>query len=175
MSFNNDALVLRMKRISMSPGRVVALCTVLTAIAAPSAMVAQGASLPAPLEIRVPKPPTVGTGETGSFLTYEVHVTSFTAQPLALTKLEVLSAQDQRVLSTLSDSSLVNAVARPGVVNLAGPERLKLAGGTRAVVFMWVPLEAGSAPTSIQHRLTVTQGTGDSASTRQLDGPVVPV
>ena len=159
-----------------SIGPVAALClTLLVASVPTSAAVAQGASLPPSIELRVPKPPTVGAGESGSFLTYEVHVTSFTAQPLTLTKLEALSAQDQRVLSTLSDSSLVNAVARPGVVNVAGPERLKLAGGTRAVVYMWVPVEAGSAPTSIQHRLTVTQGTGDSASTRQLDGPIVPV
>lgn len=128
------------------------------------------------LEMRVPKPPTVATGENGSFLAYEVHVTNFIAQPITLKKLEVMAGGgDHRVLFSLNDSALVRAVARPGMAPAGGVERLKVAGGMRAVIFLWVPVDARSAPASIQHRLTIEQGTGDSAKTETLDGPVVPV
>src|SRR5690348_4611758 len=121
-------------------------------------------SLPPFLELRVPKPPTVATGESGSFLAYEVHVTNFVPQPIALKKLDVMAGSgDHRVLFTLADSALVRAVTRPGMAPAGGLERLKVAGGMRAVLFMWVPVDAKGAPTSIQHRLTIEQGTGDSA------------
>jgi hypothetical protein len=133
-------------------------------------------SFPPFLELRVPKPPTVATGENGSFLAYEVHVTNFIPQPITLKQLDVMAGTgDHRVLFTLADSALVRAVTRPGMAPAGGQERLKVAGGMRAVVFMWVPVDARGAPASIQHRLTIEQGTGDSAKTQTLDGPVVPV
>ena len=136
---------------------------------------AQGASLPPPLELRVPKPPTVAIAESGSFLTYELHVTSFGGQPMSLKKVDVVTTtNDRRVLMSVSDSALIVATSRPGVM-LSGAERLKLTGGSRAVVFLWVPLDAQSAPTSIRHRVTIEQGTGDSVRTNELEGPVVPV
>ena len=136
---------------------------------------AQGASLPPPLELRVPKPPTVATADNGSFLTYELHVTSFGAQPVSLKKVDVLAAAgDQRVLMSAADSALIVATARPGAT-LTGVERLKLTGGSRAVVYLWVPVDARSAPASIRHRVTIERGSGDSVTTGELEGPVVPV
>ena len=55
---------------------------------------------------------------------------------------------DRRVLLSLADSVLVRAITRPGLT-IAGAERLKLAGGTRAVVFLWVPVDGPHAPASI--------------------------
>ena len=136
---------------------------------------AQGASLPLPLELRVPKPPTVATADNGSFLAYELHVTSFGAQPVSLKKVDVLAAAgDQRVLMSAADSALIVATARPGAT-LTGVERLKLTGGSRAVVYLWVPVDARSAPASIRHRVTIERGSGDSVTTGELEGPVVPV
>lgn len=151
------------------------LVSIALALALSSAS-AQGPQLPPFLELRVPKAPTVATGEHGPFLAYEVHVTSFVAQPITLKKLEVMSGSgDKRVLFTLADSALMRAVSRPGMAPAGAAERLKVNGGTRAVVFLWVPLEAGAPPRSIQHRLTIDQGSGDSVRTQQLDGAVVPV
>jgi hypothetical protein len=104
-----------------------------------------------------------------------VHVTNFTPQPITLKKLEVLSSADKHVVFTLGDSTLMRAVTRPGMAPAAQAERLKVNGGMRAVVFLWVPLGTGAAPKSIQHRLTIETGTGDSARTQTLDGAVVPV
>jgi biotin carboxyl carrier protein len=153
----------------------VALYHGLLATALAPAAFAQGPQLPPFLEMRVPKPPTVATGETGSFLAYEVHVTNFTPQPITLKKLDVMSAPEQGVVFSLADSALMRAVTRPGMPPAGQAERLKVNGGMRAVVFLWVPLAAGAAPRSLQHRLTIESGTGDSVRTQQLDGSAVPV
>jgi murein DD-endopeptidase MepM/ murein hydrolase activator NlpD len=149
------------------------LTTILTAAVGGTAA-AQGVQFPPFLEMRVPKAPTVANAENGAFLTYEVHVTNFTPQPATLKKLEVMSSPDNRVIFTLGDSALMRAVTRPGMAPAAQAERLKVNGGMRAVVFLWVPL-TGAAPKSIQHRLTIETGTGDSVRTQTLDGSAIPV
>jgi hypothetical protein len=152
------------------------LCLTAMAVVLPTPAVAQAISFPPFLELRVPKAPTVATAENGSFLAYEVHVTNFVPQPITLKKLDVMTASsDHHVLLSLTDSALIRAVTRPGMAPAGGLERLKVNGGTRAVLFVWVPLEAGAPPKSIQHRLTIDIGVGDSVKTQQLDGPVVPV
>ena len=163
------------KGTSPFTGLVVALGLGLLGFGIAPAAFAQGSiSFPPFLEMRVPKPPTVANAENGPFLTYEVHVTNFTPQPITLKKLEVMSSPDQRIVFTLGDSALMRAVTRPGMPPAAQAERLKVNGGMRAVVFMWVPLQA-AAPRSIQHRLTIEAGTGDSVRTQTLDGPAIPV
>ena len=149
---------------------------ILIATAVPATVAVAHAQLPPFLEIRTPKPPTVATGENGSFLAYEVHVTSFMGQQVSVKKLDVMTATpDRRVLASLNDSLLARAVVRPGVANITGLDRLKLAGGSRGVFFLWIPVDARSAPSAIQHRLTIEIGSGDSARTQELDGGVIPV
>jgi peptidase M23-like protein len=152
----------------------VCLGMLVTAMA-PAAFAQSTVSFPPFLEMRVPKPPTVATAENGPVLVYEVHVTNFTAQPITLKKLDVMSSPDQRVVFTAADSALMRAVTRPGMGPAGQAERLRVNGGMRAVVFLWVPLGTAAAPKSIQHRLTIETGTGDSVRTQTLDGPVVPV
>ena len=65
------------------------------------------AILPPSLELRVPKPPTIGTAESGSFLAYELHVTNFSAQPLTLRGVEVLG--ENGVIFTLVDAAVSRA------------------------------------------------------------------
>ena len=85
----------------MSPGRMALRWMVLVATVAPATVAA--AQLPAFLELRVPKPPTVATAEGGSFLAYELHVTNFMAQQITLRKLDVVTAgSDHRVLLSLN-------------------------------------------------------------------------
>ena len=141
------------------------------ALAAPCLVGAQ-AQLPPFVEMRVPKAPTVGSGNGASFLVHELHVTNFQPALLTITRVEVLSGDaDARVLLTLEDSALARALARPGVAP-APPlgERAKLGGGLRGVVFVWVPLDGRAAPASIRHRLTVALGSGDSVRTSVLEG-----
>lgn len=138
-------------------------------------LLAQGMSFPPFLELRVPKPPTVGTGEAGSFLAYELHVTNMHPQPTTLTKIEVTTEDgERRVLLALSDTSLTRVLSRPGVT-MAIAEQPKLGGGLRAIVFLWVPIDGRMPPSQIRHRVTVEQGSGDSTRLQELDGPAVPV
>jgi len=161
--------------VTASSLRHLAVAALSAAVVIPCAIAAQGAQLPPPLELRVPKPPTVGGGENGSFIAYELHVTNLGMQPLTLRSVEVLTANPEHpVLFTLADSTLTQSIARPGV-QLPVPERTKIAGGMRAVVYMWVPVDARSAPQSLRNRVTVEQGPPDSLRVQQLEGPVVPV
>jgi hypothetical protein len=147
------------------------------AVAPPTAANAQGAALPPFVELRVPKPPTVATGDGVSFLAYEMHVTNFTSRPMTLQRVEVAMMDRggaRRVLLALSDSMLSRSLTRPGAtIPLA--ERAKLAGGMRAVVWLWVPVERRPAPDSVTTRVLVEQGAGDSAATQALDAAPVPV
>jgi hypothetical protein len=125
--------------------------------------------------VRVPKPPTVATGEHGSFLVYELHVTNFAPMPATLKSVEVVTADSaRRVLLTLADTALANDIARPGV-QMPVAEQPTIAGGMLAVVYLQVPVDTHSPPTSIRNRITVEQRTGNSGGTQTLEGAVVPV
>jgi murein DD-endopeptidase len=146
------------------------------ALAAAQGLDAQ-AQLPPFVEMRVTKAPTVASGNGASFLVHELHVTNFQPAPLTLTRVEVLNGDaGGRVLLALEDSALGRALSRPGVAP-APPlaERPKLGGGLRAVVFLWVPVDARTPPVSLRHRLTISQGTGDSVRTHVLEGAAASV
>ena len=149
---------------------------VLASVVAPNRSEAQ-AQLPPFVEMRVPKAATVGHGNGTSFLVHELHVTNFQPASLTLAKIEVMTGDgDGRVLLALSDSALVRSLSRPGVTPPPPfEERTRIGGGLRAVVFLWVPLESGSVPTSVRHRLTVSRGSGDSARTHVLTGATTSV
>jgi murein DD-endopeptidase len=160
-----------MPTITRCRGTLIAVS--LAALAWPAALFAQGAQLPPPLELRVPKPPTVGNGENGSFIAYELHVTNLGMQPVTLKTIDVLTGNpDRSVLFTLADSTLAQSIARPGV-QLPPPERSKIAGGMRAVVYLWVPADSRGAPQSLRNRVTIEQGPPDSLRVQPLEGPVV--
>jgi hypothetical protein len=122
--------------------------------------------------MRVPKTPTLATGNGASFLVHELHVTNLQATPLTLTRVEVLSGDaNGRVLLALEDSTLGRALSRPGV-SPPPPllERAKLGAGLRGVVFLWVPVDGRTSPTGVRHRLTISEGAGDSVRTHVLEG-----
>lgn len=135
------------------------------------------AQLPPFVEMRVPKAPAVVMAKEMGMLVHELHVTNFQATPLTLTRLEVLSGDaDGRVLLALEDSTLARALSRPGITPPPPLlERARLNGGLRAVVFLWVPLDTRGAPGSLRHRLTISQGSGDSVRTHVIEGGRTPV
>src|SRR4029453_3954387 len=123
------------------------------------------------LELRVSKPPTVATGDGASFLAFEVHLTNFAAQTMTLKSVEVAAVGEggRRVLHTVGDSLLVRSVTRPGT-QTPPAERAKLAGGTRAVIWLWVPVDRQTPPKSVETRGLPGQGGGDSGRTHERDG-----
>ncbi len=125
------------------------------------------------IEFRVPEPPTVANSDAGAFLSYELHVTNLTANPMTLKRVEVLdAAPGGSVVADLADSALARALARPGI-NMPAAERAQIGPGLRAYVYLWIPVNASRPPASLRHQLTF-QGAGDSTLT-VLEGTVIPV
>lgn len=154
--------------------RVLSLLAVATLGAArPTAVAAQGASLPPQMEARIPKPPTVAQLDGRRVLAYEIHVTNITAEMQALKRVEAIDAASGNALATLADSSLTVAIARRGAT-VPALERAKIGAGLRAIVFMWVPVSV-TPPVSIRHRLAFESGSGDSVRTAVLETTPVPV
>ena len=137
---------------------------------APAAAYAQ-AQLPPFVEFRVPKAPTVAAGDSGAFLSYELHVTNLVATPLTLRRVEVRDGG--RTLLDLRDSTLLGALTRPGTTPASMPvaERPNIAGGSRANLFLWVTVDKTNPPAILTHRLTFARDT----TTSVLDGAITPV
>jgi hypothetical protein len=129
-----------------------------------------------PVEMRVPKPPTVAAVSGGAAIVYELHLTNWFAQPFSVQRVEVLTGADGRVLSTLADSTLARALARPGMTPANPSDRVRIGGGMRGVAWLWVPVDAQNPPATVRHRVTVAEAAGaDSGRTHVFEGAVVPV
>lgn len=152
------------------------LLRVITALVASTLLAtvlrAQIPGFPPAIEVRVPKPPTVTHGGGAAFLPYEIHVTNLMTQGVTIQRIEVLGADDNALLATLSDSVLQGALARVGS-RVPASERAHLGAGLRAVVYMWVPV-SGTTPRAIRHRLTAMPDSG-STTPLVLETPAVRV
>jgi murein DD-endopeptidase MepM/ murein hydrolase activator NlpD len=159
--------------------RRLSLAVILAATSAtwPSAALrAQTYEFPPFFEVRVPKAPSVARGDNGAFLTYELLITNLEGETSTITKLEVLGgATDANVLLALADTALGRVLARPGFNNILTMDRARIDRGLRAVAYLWVPVDASRPATAVRHRLTITRGKGDSATTRVLETAAVPV
>ena len=132
------------------------------------------AQIPASIEFRVPKAPTVAVGDSGAFLTYELHITNLSQAVIVLKSVDVLNGADtSRRLLSVADSGLLKIISRPGS-NVVPSERLRVAGGSRANLYLWVPLDKNAPPATLRHRLTV-QITGSDTTTQVLEGAVTAV
>jgi hypothetical protein len=56
----------------------------------------------------------------------------------------------------------------------SGVPRTQIAGGARAYVYLWIPVDASRAPSSLRHRLTL-QGVGRDTGVHVLEGTTIPV
>jgi murein DD-endopeptidase len=106
-----------------------------------------------PLDVSVPVAPTAFKAGGKTHLVYELHATNFSRSDCVLTRLEVIGAGD-RPLARYEGNELASLLARPG----APPdvEKTKVGAGLRAIIFMWLTLEAGAeVPATLHHRFGV--------------------
>lgn len=157
-----------MNSLSSQTVRVVALSLLSLA---PCVAPAQLADRPVFVEARVPKAPAVASSRSGDFLIYEIHATNLEAKPLTWLSVEILDANSGATLSTVRDSALARALARPGAGALAIAARSTIAAGMRGVLYLSVPVTKGAVPAAVRHRLTFS----DSAGTRTLNTGATPV
>jgi hypothetical protein len=104
----------------------------------------------APLDVVVPVPPTAFRADGKTHLVYEVHVTNFSRDECVLKRLEVAS------MASYSGDALTSLLTRPGP---PPKDKLRIEGGLRAVIFVWVTLDPGTAiPSNLGHRLAINVG-----------------
>ncbi len=155
------------------PSALGALVVALT----PQVLASQAARwISPPVEMRVPKPPTVAPANGGAALAYELHLTNWFAQPFSVQRVEVVNGADGRVLSTLTDSTLARSLGRPGLTPANPGDRTRIGGGMRGVAWLWVPVDAQNLPAAVRHRVTVQEVSGaDSGRTHIFEGASVGV
>ncbi|HKQ73123.1 MAG TPA: M23 family metallopeptidase [Blastocatellia bacterium] len=112
--------------------------------------------LAVPFDVAVPVAPTAFKAGGKTHLVYELHATNLGRSDCVLTRLEVIGP-GEKSLARYEGNELASILARPG----APPdvEKSKIGAGLRAIVYMWMTLEAGAEiPSSIHHRLSVKVG-----------------
>ena len=112
----------------------------------------------APIEVRVPQPPSPATALGRTHLVYEVHLTNFGSEVVRVERLDVLGS-DGGTLASWQDARLWQRMSILGRAPESGAVPV-LAPGSRAIAYLWVTLSpAQPVPTELIHRLTFSHGT----------------
>jgi murein DD-endopeptidase MepM/ murein hydrolase activator NlpD len=126
----------------------------------------------APLLAEVPAAPVAFQADGKTHLVYELHITNFGAVEVGLVGIETMRGGDAKVIAAVASMDLADRIRRPGVPTAVGADALKLGAGLRAIVFMWVTLDAGTpVPETVSHRIGFVQG----ADNVQVTTATVPV
>lgn len=109
-----------------------------------------------PVDLGVPVAPTPFKANGKTHLVYELHVTSFRAGELLLSRVEVFDdgAGAAAPVAGYEDKELDNLLARPAAGPGLANKRL-IGAGMRAVVYLWLTFDSAAAvPARLRHRLT---------------------
>lgn len=110
-------------------------------------------SLSALVEMEVPCSPTPVRGNGKIHIGYEIHLTNFGPNELTLKRIEVLD-HNKTQLRQYEGNELAQAVSKVGG---GQGDKLKLGGGLRQVIYLWLTVNSESAvPATLQHRITFT-------------------
>lgn len=114
--------------------------------------------LTVPLDVMIPSAPTAVQATGKNVLVYELHITNFSGQNVTLTHIEVLG-EGGAELARLGANELVTSVLLVGNRQAAGMEKLNLAPGQRAVVYIWVALDSSAKlPAALEHKVSAKVG-----------------
>ena len=144
--------------------------SVASAIAATGSLPAQAQMrelLRQAFDVQVPNPPTPVKLSGETWLVYELHLSNFAAETLALRRVAVLDAVSGSLLAELQGEALRTAIGRPDGTD-AADDRDDIPPGVRAVVYL--SLAVNAVPRALKHRIDYTAATGSSGT---VDGPRV--
>jgi len=125
-------------------------------------------SWPPPLEMRVPFEPTAFASDGRTYLTYELYLTNFAANPIILRRVEVLDADDSGEVPVAA----IEAGQLDGLLQSIGAQTTtdgnndphQLAGGRSVVLFLWITLEHGvHVPNRLRHRVLTAEFAAEGA------------
>lgn len=107
-----------------------------------------------PVGLEVPVAPAAFKSNGKMELVYELHVNSFRAGDLTLTKVEILrDVGGTGPIASYVDKELTAILGRPGAGQQVTDRRL-IGPGMKAILFLWLTFdETASVPTSLKHRL----------------------
>ncbi len=116
--------------------------------------------LGAPVDVVVPFAPTAFQADGKMHLVYELHITNFGRQDCTLTGVGVRRSDgDKKLLAHYEGLELVERIARPGVPDAAGLDKLRLGPGLRGVVYVWVTVDSpAEVPVALEHQASVKVG-----------------
>ena len=133
-----------------------------------------------PVDVMVPVAPTPFKGAGKTHLAYELHVTNFSRSNCVLTRLEVRSDPQNKVLASYSGDDLGGRIARPGIATTTTDEKLKVGAGLRFVVYVWLTFDSpADVPASLRHQFSFKVGdfpdelSVESARLSVASGPIV--
>jgi hypothetical protein len=123
---------------------------------------------PPQLEMRVPFEPTAFPNDGRTYLTYELYLTNFAANPITLRRVEVLDADDSSAAPIAAfEAPQLDALVQPiGAQTSAegNSDSHQLAGGRSVVVFLWIALEHGaSVPNHLRQRVVTAEFVAEGA------------
>src|ERR1043165_8640789 len=108
-----------------------------------------------PVALQVPVAPTPFKANGKTHLVYELHMTSFRAGELLLSRVEVYDDQlaSKDPLARYTDAELNGRLTRPGPGGNLTDMRL-IGAGMRAVAYLWLTFDATAiVPKVLRHRL----------------------
>ena len=123
---------------------------------------------PPQLEMLVPFEPTAFSSGSQTYLTYELHLTNFAANPIMLRRIEVLDAdKSDPTPITIFEAGPLDALLQPvGDQRSADGNsvRHQLAAGGSVVVFLWIALDHGTLmPNKLRHRVLTADFSAEGA------------
>lgn len=129
-------------------------------------------------DLQVPQMPAIVTVEGKLRLVYELHITNFSRDPLALRRVDVLDSDGGNVASVQGDA----LAGRLGRIDTAQQDDLlTVAQGARRVLYVEIDLD-GAPPKALMHRVAYAHGPewqasaevrGGGTSVRQQAPPVL--
>jgi hypothetical protein len=122
---------------------------------------------PPQLEMRVPFEPTAFPSDGRTYLTYELYLTNFSANPITLRRVEALDADDSAAapIAAFEGSQLDVLVQSIGAQSADGKsDPHQVAGGRSVVVFLWMAIEHGlRVPNTLRQRVITSEFTAEGA------------
>lgn len=134
---------------------LVVHCSIIWSILCPLSLIQAQTQYGVPVQVEVPVNPMPFKADGKYHTAYELHITNFRAADLTVLRVDVFGEKDRSApLGSYTDKELADRVVRPGLPSTTPDKRL-IAGGLRAVVFIWLTVDnAASIPSLLRHRLT---------------------